>query len=112
MEAPESTGWLLAGLVYRKITGVSAAVSLSVSPVVRGLAALPWSAVSRLVSVPCLGFSSSTCLVLRGAERELRRPAEGLSILSSTPGEQVGRGEGWARGSMLKGAVSGGGKGL
>lgn len=43
--------------------------------------------------------------MLRGADRELGRPAEGLPILSSTPREQVGRGEGGAKESMLRVAV-------
>lgn len=72
MEAAESTGWLLAELVYRKITEDKRdckSVCHFCGPRL-GNVSLENAALG-LMSAPSFGFSSSKCFMLKGVGREL-----------------------------------------
>lgn len=72
MEAAESTGWLLAELVYRKITEDKRnckSVCHFCGPRL-GNVSLETAALG-LMSAPSFGFSSSKCFMLKGVGREL-----------------------------------------
>lgn len=72
MEAAESTGWLLAGLVYRKINKDKRdckSVCHFCGPRLGNVASE--STTSGLMSIPSSGFSSSMCFMLKDAGREL-----------------------------------------
>lgn len=100
MKVAESTDWLLAGLVYRKITKDKHNCKVHLF-----LWSGAWQGHLRdhgfraSVCSQCF-VPSVSCQNMQGESKEKTRTV--LHILSSSPGAQLGPGEQWVNGSLLK----------